>query len=142
MAAGCAHHSARLAWRFFGVKPAFAPVGGRWSSVRHPKSAAAYHSRGLAYEALGNPNKALADFSAAVKADPSFEPAWAKRARTLTRLNRFQEAIADYSKAIALNPDNPLSYHNRGICYQNIGKRAESAADLGRAKQLEATAKE
>ena len=77
---------------------------------------AALIQRGTAYDELGDHDKALADFDAAIKLVPKNPQAYVERAALLSSQGRHQEAIEGFSRAIALGfDDSGFAYTRRGI---------------------------
>src|SRR5262249_41954788 len=73
----------------------------------------AWNNRGALYcDALHEPDKAVADFSEAIRLDPKNAAIFANRGNAYRHLGSWDKAIADYSKAIALSPDNPNALNN------------------------------
>lgn len=99
--------------------------------------AIAYNNRGVAYFKSGQVDAAIADFGAALRADPKFAGAAADRAAADLRKNDAQAAIADYTLAIKLAPDDAGAYHRRGLVYQNLGQDALAISDFTQAVKLD-----
>jgi tetratricopeptide (TPR) repeat protein len=75
------------------------------------QGAGVWHSRGHAYMALGDPEKALADFSTAIAMDGNFMKHWRCRGAIYSSLSQWDKAVADFSKAIELSPEQMASYY-------------------------------
>ena len=65
-------------------------------------SAEVLTTRGLAHHNMRRYDKALADFSRAIKLDPGYALAFASRGETYLKLKRYDEALADLSRALDL----------------------------------------
>jgi tetratricopeptide (TPR) repeat protein len=96
----------------------------------------ALNYRGLAYEALGQYDRAVQDFSAALLADPSFGPARANRGAAHAKLGQYQAALADDDAALRL--DGAVASRWSARCWVKIklavvSKPADPAA-LGEAQ--------
>jgi len=93
----------------------------------------AYRWRGKMHVQLKQPTEGIADYSAAMLADPKDHNNYAERAPVYEALGQYEKAIADYSTSIRLsNPhDHNLlkSYSSRGRCYEKIGKKDLAEAD-------------
>lgn len=79
-----------------------------------PRRALAYWLRGNTYFNTRDDDRAVADFSAAVRLDPKLSQAWRDRARANMVKGEFDRAIADYTRAIRLRP-GALEYQTRGV---------------------------
>jgi Tfp pilus assembly protein PilF len=66
--------------------------------------AKAYRDRGIAYLSLGEDNKALADFSVALRFDPKDARAYWNRGIVYRKKHLDREAEADFRKARQLDP--------------------------------------
>ncbi len=73
------------------------------------------YSRGVAYGELGDNERAIADFTTALRGNPRDPMAFYGRA--VARFNKGDQdlAIADYDSAIRLKPDFAPGYHGRGF---------------------------
>ncbi|WP_375445088.1 tetratricopeptide repeat protein [uncultured Fibrella sp.] len=98
-----------------------------WTDVlkTQPFSATAYSNRALFYEQANRLEEALADYDAAVQADP--KPLFrANRAYLLSRLNRPAEAEADADFLLTQNPENTVALTIKGTAL--VGKNQPVAA--------------
>lgn len=64
---------------------------------------------------MGDHQSAIADYTAAIAAEPRSSYAHYNRGITLDRLGDYDGAVADFGSAIALEPHNADFYHNRGF---------------------------
>jgi tetratricopeptide (TPR) repeat protein len=69
---------------------------------------------------LGEYQEALADYTAAIAADPASSLAVYNRGITHDRLGDFAAAVQDFSAALALDPSNADFYHNRGFSLRKL----------------------
>ena len=95
--------------------------------------AAAFNSRGNAYDDKMDYSQAIADYNEALRYDPQSSMAFFNRGQSFSRQQNHDRAIADYSEAIRLKPQYAKAYYGRGISERRLGKSAESAADIARA---------
>jgi RNA polymerase sigma-70 factor (subfamily 1) len=90
------------------------------SAPYHPEP---YHQRGHVYEALGQFDKAVADYTEALRWHPVDRPRQAhlyfSRANALGQLHRDADAVADFNKALELEPNNPQLLNNLAQVYLN-----------------------
>ena len=96
---------------------------------------ACFH-RGLAYESLDLPEKALADYVACLKLDGMRTDALNNKAVQLAKLKRFDEAIVTFSEVVDLDPEDFLGYRNRGLCRFDMQDNAGALEDYATALQL------
>jgi protein O-mannosyl-transferase len=92
-----------------------------------------YYNRGNEYLRQKQRDKALADFSEAVRVYPGYTEAWYNRGLVLYNLTRYPEAIHDFSEAIRLRSDYLSAYLNRGTVYRAAGDYELALADFTRA---------
>jgi tetratricopeptide (TPR) repeat protein len=90
----------------------------------------AYHNRGFVYLSLGQYDRALADFTEAVRLRPNFADAYHLRGDLHRARGDLDRAIADYSAAIHHRPRFALAYHHRGEAHHTKGAYAEAIADF------------
>jgi tetratricopeptide (TPR) repeat protein len=102
-----------------------------------PKFVAALRLRGSIYcDCLGQPEKAVADFSKAIELEPKFGVHWFNRGNAYRRLGEPEKAVADYSKALELDPQYVDAWFLRSIAQSNLGQYAKAIADCSRAVEL------
>ena len=111
-----------------------------------PNYTNAYISRGLAYDELGDYQRALEDYNQVLLPTTNLDSltkSYDKRGVTYANLGKYNLAIDDFNKAISLKPDYADAYNNRGIVYflQDDKKQgcldAKKACELGVCKLLE-----
>lgn len=96
----------------------------------------AYNSRGQAYHAKRELQKALEDYSASITLNP-FDPfPYNNRGLVYEDLGRTELAIEDYTKAISLDPAFFNAYNNRGIAYGQAGRLTEAVEDFTTALRI------
>jgi tetratricopeptide (TPR) repeat protein len=78
-----------------------------------PELLTAYNNRGLARQALGNEELAIADFSLAIERHRQYADPYNNRGALYMQLGRTREALADLDEAIRLEPLSPAGYDNR-----------------------------
>ena len=103
-----------------------------WDHVlRHdPGNWVAWTNRGWVQS---DPAAAIADYTAAIEANPGFYPAWYDRGEARHTLGDYAGAAADFSRALALAPRDPKAWNNRGWAREALGDLAGAAADYRRA---------
>jgi len=70
----------------------------------HPEDAMAYFGRGLVYENTNNIDMAIADYTEAIRLDPS-SALYYSRGDMYSKKGDTDSAIADYTEALRLDPD-------------------------------------
>ena len=101
--------------------------------------AGAFHNRGLAYEALGKFDQAIADISAGIRLDPERAYRWQERGEIYLKQGNFSRAIADLNEAIRLDPTRAFRFHQRGNAYLAAGDLTRAIADYTEAIRLDPT---
>jgi tetratricopeptide (TPR) repeat protein len=84
----------------------------------------------------GDLDRAVRDFSEAIRIDPSYPDSYAERGQTLFKLGEVERAIADYSAALARDPQHGTALRARGMAYLYGGKTDVALADLSRTIEL------
>lgn len=77
-----------------------------------------YVNRGAEWKAKKENDKALADYTRAIKLDSSIPAIYNNRANIYRERGEFDRAIADYSTAIRLDPVYTAAFTNRGLAYE------------------------
>lgn len=107
----------------------------------------AYHRRAIAYLALDELDRAVADCNVVIKSDPTpithseavppyVADAYVHRGTAFARMGQHDKAIADFTDAISLVPQGPTPYERRAQSRRAIGDFGGAAEDERRALQL------
>ena len=83
--------------------------------------------------------KAIADYTEAIRLDPGDAETYRDRGYTWGELKDYQKAIADYTEAIRLDPKNPRAFFNRGWNWDELKNYDKAIADYDEAIRLEPT---
>jgi serine/threonine protein kinase/lipoprotein NlpI len=103
-----------------------------------PTDFAARLHRGLAMIVLNRPNDAIADFTAAIEADPRRASPYINRGIVYKdMLGDLESAVADFDKAIEADPLSAKAYINRGAAFEALGRPGDALADYDRAVELD-----
>jgi tetratricopeptide (TPR) repeat protein len=94
------------------------------------------HQRGLAYEALGEPENAVEDFTQALPLVLEPEKTFSARGLARAQMGQFDKAIYDFTQAINVNPHEPGNWHMRGILNIEVGHFDEALDDYDMAVSL------
>jgi ppGpp synthetase/RelA/SpoT-type nucleotidyltranferase/catechol 2,3-dioxygenase-like lactoylglutathione lyase family enzyme len=76
-----------------------------------------YNHRGMAYFALSNHQRALKDFSSAIRYDPENDRGYANRGLSYRVLKKFDRAMRDFNQALRLNPNRAEGFFGRAQTY-------------------------
>lgn len=98
----------------------------------HPTLADALEFRGDIKQARNLPDQALADYSAAFRAQPKQVSAILKEASLLQILGRQEEAFKAYQAAIELDPKQAIAYNNLAWMAAESGNHLDQAEAWGR----------
>jgi tetratricopeptide (TPR) repeat protein len=101
-----------------------------------PNSALAYYNRGQAYVDKEDYDRAIADYTEAIGANPKdacIPCAYNGRAWSHFKLGKAQQGLSDVDKALELEPNNPSMLDTRGNILAALGRREEAIADFRKA---------
>ena len=93
--------------------------------------------RGETYAAMGRSEEALADFTRAIKLDPSHAAVTNGRSETYVAVGRGEEALDDLTLAIDLDPTATWANGSLDQAYEANGRGEEALADYTRAIDLD-----
>ncbi len=109
-------------------------IQGRGETAKN--SAIARRYRGLAYQRKDDLDRAIADYSEAIRLDPKYAEAYYGRGLTYRNKGDVERAIADYNEAIRLDPKLAAAYNNRGNAYRDKDDPDRAIADFNEAIRL------
>jgi len=98
--------------------------------------AVAYFWRGNAWRNRDNLQRAIADFTEAIRLNPKYHAAYGWRGELLGDTGDYDGAVANYTDAIKVFPDDDYLIGSRGYAHFYRGDFLTSADDLRRAIQL------
>ncbi|MBD2576736.1 tetratricopeptide repeat protein [Oscillatoria sp. FACHB-1406] len=102
-----------------------------------PNYAYAYNSRGSLYcDCLKDYQKAVNDFTEAIRIQKDESIFWANRGNAYSGLKQYEEALSDYTEAIRLNPNYASAYNGRGNVYNNLKYYQDALADCTEALHI------
>ncbi|MDA0282725.1 MAG: tetratricopeptide repeat protein [Planctomycetota bacterium] len=93
------------------------------------------YQRALAKAAMKQTDAAVADFNAALVANPKHIASYMAMADLYAEVNRIDEAIQTYGAAIKAFPEESLVYNNLGMLYQNSKRYNEAVRAFSAALQ-------
>ncbi|HEY0075950.1 MAG TPA: tetratricopeptide repeat protein [Abditibacteriaceae bacterium] len=81
-------------------------------------------------------DKAISDYTAALKLKPRDSEAFLDRAQAWANKKQYDKAIRDYDYALVLNPKGPGIYKLRGEAYQALKLKDKAIEDFNKATEL------
>jgi len=98
--------------------------------------AVSYSNRGLAYEAKGDYDQAIADYTKAIEINPEVADLFHNRALDYRYKGDLASAMADYTREIQVDPTLWRAYFSRGTVSIMVGALPPAMADLNKAAEL------
>ncbi|HSU91435.1 MAG TPA: tetratricopeptide repeat protein [Sporolactobacillaceae bacterium] len=96
---------------------------------RPDEKAAAYNKSGDAWFGKSVFDRAIADYTEAIKADPKYAAAYKNRAVAWFAKGDYNRAIADYDELLRLNADDVDAYYARGVAREQTRDYDRAIAD-------------
>ncbi len=96
---------------------------------KSPQHVGAYHYRADAYQALGQPHKAILDYNRVIALRPKDPFRYYARGLAYQKMGEPSLAVADFSKAITLKPSHENFYLARARAYRSMSKYSQALAD-------------
>ena len=118
------------------VRLAEAPVHYTKMLEGDPNNATWFAYRGWANHRLKESEKAIKDYSEAIRLRPQASAWHNNRGLIYADLKKYDEAIQDYTAAIDLRDSNALSYRNRAVAYTRKKAYDKAVADYEKAVEL------
>lgn len=111
-------------------------------SIEIETTAAALVDRGSIYLRLGQPQKALGDFDAALAIEPDNVPALIGRANANYSPDeqdpeRLAGSLSDFTRVIAASPSNAGAYYMRGDIHFDLKQYAAAYSDFSKSLELD-----
>lgn len=95
-----------------------------------------HRRQGDRYYDLGQYEKAVESYSAAIDMQPNTAYFYNDRGCAYSNLKEYSKAISDFDKAIKLNPKFVEAYSNRGDAYESLGEYDKAIAEYGKAIEV------
>jgi tetratricopeptide (TPR) repeat protein len=83
-----------------------------------------------------NPDKAIADYTEAIRQKPDVVEYYFKRGFAYDYKRDYDNAIADFNEVIRLNPNDAVAYKNRGSAYLSKGNPDQAIVNHNKAIRL------
>ena len=99
--------------------------------------AAAFTIRGRAYRAKSDYDRAIADYTEAIRIEPNDVLAFYSRGIAYFNKKDYDRAIADYTASLRLAPGDVIALQNRGHAYQAKHEYDRAIADYSEAIRIE-----
>ena len=106
-------------------------------SRNRTRKAAFYFNRGVEWTNKGEHDKAIADFTEAIRIDPKLSGAYSNRGSAWDNKGEHDKAIADYTEAIRIDPRLATAYSNRGLVWEKKGALDKAIADCTEAIRID-----
>lgn len=107
--------------------------------ARDPENAEAFGTRGLAYELLGFPGAAMADYNRAIELNPDLLLERNNRAEIYRKQGQLNKAIEEFTYILGKDSTKFYAYYNRGLVFTMQGKYTNAIIDLKKALTLDTT---
>ncbi len=101
----------------------------------NPQIAQTYNLRGIAYDVIGEGQKAIEDYETALDLDPEHAGAYNNLGVAYAGQGNYSRAIEYYSRAIELDADDD-TFYNRGEAWLHLGEWENARIDLDIAASL------
>jgi tetratricopeptide (TPR) repeat protein len=101
-----------------------------------PQDANAYFKRGATWHRKGDYDRAISDFTEAIKLEPNFPSAFDSRGMAWDDKAEYDRAISDYNEAIEIQPEYADAFFNRGLARSHKNDKDRAIADFRRAYYL------
>jgi tetratricopeptide (TPR) repeat protein len=105
--------------------------------LRDPKTAGDFNERAVRLHNRGRYDRAIADYTEAIRLDPKFTRVYVNRATAYNAKGDRDTALADSDEALRLDPRSAAAYNERGAAYSAKGDPDRAIADYTRAIQHE-----
>ena len=97
-----------------------------------------YYNRGIKYASKGDYDRAIVDYTEAIRLDPKYADAYGNRGNAYRDKRDLDRALADYNEALRIRP-GAIDYFNRGTAYYVTAEYDRAIADYTEAIRLDPT---
>lgn len=102
-----------------------------------PEDARAYNLRGVAFARLGEHQAAIAEFTRALRRDPTCVDAFCNRALVYAAIGNLGPAASDLAKVVEIRPTYVEAYVRQARLHAAINEHDEAVADLTKALEID-----
>jgi len=95
-----------------------------------------YYNRAVEYGNKGDDQRALADYSEAIRLSPTNASAYYNRGTVFAHRGENGRALADFDEAIRLAPNHAAAFSNRGLVWSRQGDDERAITDFSKAIRL------
>lgn len=85
-----------------------------------------YYNRGTEFARLKQYDRAVQDFSHAIRIDPAYSYAYLNRGTVFHKMGQDRRALADFNASLALNRKDASAWWDRGLTLAALGRPAEA----------------
>ncbi len=104
----------------------------------YPRDEGTHFNLGVAYGALGETEKEIAEYQKTLAIDPDYFSAYLNWGGSLFAGGKYDEAIEMYRKGIAINPLSAPLHYSLGMALDRVDKKAEAATEIALAGKIDA----
>ncbi len=105
--------------------------------LTNPSNALAHSHLGIIWVFLNNQDKALADFTEAIRLEPTVSHHYWNRGNVLRDMSEYEKAIADYNDALRIDPRNAFAFNGRGLLWSKKNEPDKAIADFTAAIRID-----
>ncbi|MCF8128751.1 MAG: DUF898 family protein [Deltaproteobacteria bacterium] len=106
------------------------------SIKENPENEMAYYNRAFLYASKGEFNRAIKDYTEAIRINPNNADAYYNRGMAWVALKNYDKAVRDFGKVVAIKPSFEDAYCNRGNGYYSLGKYDLAVRDYDKALKI------
>ncbi len=100
------------------------------------EEAVGHYYAGVEHQEQGRLEEAAGEYDEAIRLNPQYANAYAKRGLAYYNLGQFELAIQDYDETIRLNPQDAKAYNNRAIAFAELDELERAIRDYDEAIRL------
>jgi tetratricopeptide (TPR) repeat protein len=105
--------------------------------MTYPPQASWFRNRGVVYDRKSEPDKAIREFTEAVRLNPADPLTYLDRGITYKGLKDYDKALADYSEAVRLDPQWVIAYFHRANVFKARKDYDKALGDYSAAIRLD-----